>query len=158
MELVLDESLDPRELLERLNAASVDGLRFLRCVPLGERNPKQKAVSFSYDMTIPEDARATVAKRVADFLAADSVEVVKANGKTVDARPATLELRLERDGRLFMTIAAQTGPEAGAREVLDALGLGERIFRSVFPNRCRSTIEDEVIAANPGATPTVKTP
>lgn len=149
MEIILDEALEPEELLARFNSASVDGLHFTRCVPLGEQNPKQKAVSFSYDMTIPAELREFVSERIAAFLAADAVEVVKANGKTVDARPATLDLRLEDDNRLFMTIVAQSGPEAGVREILEFLGLAPQLFRTVFPNRNKSTIEDELNAANP---------
>ena len=151
MEIILDEALAPEELLERFNSASVDGLTFLRCVPLGEQNPKQKAVSFSYDMTIPAELRESVAERIEKFLAADVVEVVKANGKTVDARPVVLDLRLV-DDRLLMTVAAQDGPEAGVREILEPLGLASQLFRTVFPNRNRSTIEDELNAANPSLT------
>ena len=151
MEIILDEALVPEELLERFNSASVDGLSFLRCVPLGDLNPKQKAVSFSYDMTIPAELRESVSERIAEFLAADAVEVVKANGKTVDARPVVLDLRLD-DDRLFMTIAAQSGPEAGVCEILEPLGLAPQLFRTVFPNRNKSTIEDELNAENPSLT------
>ncbi len=143
MELILEEKLSCEELLTRLNSVSVAGLRFFRAVFLEDGRPKQQAYAFSYDMTIPAELRDDVARRVEEFLAADSVEVVKANGKTVDARPVVLELRLE-DATLFMTIAAQSGPEAGVREILEYLNLGSQLFRSIFPNRNKSTIVDEL--------------
>ena len=43
-----------------------------------------------------------------------------------------------------MTIAAQSGPEAGVREILEYLNLGSQLFRSIFPNRNKSTIVDEL--------------
>ena len=94
-------------------------------------------------MTIPSELRDEVARRVEEFLAADSVEVVKANGKAVEARPVVLDLRLD-GSTLFMTIAAQSGPEAGVREILDYLNLGSQLFRTIFPNRNRSIVVDEL--------------
>ncbi len=147
MELILDEDLAPEELLDRLNAASVEGLRFVRAVPLADKAPKQQAYSFSYDMIYPTERRADVAERIAAFLAAESVELVKANGKTVEARQVVDDLRLDGDSVLRMTIASQSGPEAGVREILGYLGLDEFLFRSIFPNRNKSTIEDELFSA-----------
>ena len=43
-----------------------------------------------------------------------------------------------------MTIAAQSGPEAGVREILDYLNLGSQLFRTIFPNRNRSIVVDEL--------------
>ncbi len=143
MELILEEKLSCEELLTRLNSVSVPGLRFTRAVFLEEGGPKQQAFAFCYDMTIPSELRDEVARRVEEFLAADSVEVVKANGKTVEARPVVLDLRLD-GSTLFMTIAAQSGPEAGVREILDYLNLGSQVFRTIFPNRNRSIVVDEL--------------
>ncbi len=145
MEIVLNDELTSEDLLERLNSASVPGLSFTRCVPLDGQTPKQKAVSFSYDVTYPPELNAVVAERIAAFLAAESVEVVKKrNGKKVDARPVVLELRQEGDTSLRMTLATQSGPEAGVREILGILGLESQLFRTVFPSRIKSTIEDEI--------------
>lgn len=144
MELILEDKLSCEELLTRLNSASVVGLRFTRAVSLEEGAPKQQAYAFSYDMTVPVELRDAVARRVEEFLAADSVEVVKSNGKTVEARPVVLDLRLEEDATLLMTIAAQSGPEAGVREILEYLNLGSQLFRTIFPNRNRSIIVDEL--------------
>lgn len=142
MELILEEDMPAEELLTRLNASSVPGLEFLRVVPLDSTTPKQRALSFSYQMQIPDAMRAGLLEKIDAFLRAESVEVVKANGKSIDARPPVLKLELN-GSVLELELAAQTGPEAGVREILVALGLDESLFRTIFPERVKSTIEDE---------------
>ncbi|MBR6387061.1 MAG: TIGR03936 family radical SAM-associated protein [Thermoguttaceae bacterium] len=142
MELILEEDWPSETLLSRLNNASVDGLEFLRAVPLEEGAPKQQALAFSYVMTVPEELAADVREKIAAFLAADSYEVEKSNGKIIDARPPVKALSLE-GSTLRLVLAAQTGPEAGVREILVCLGLADRLFRSIFPNRDRCYIVDE---------------
>ena len=137
-----DDDWPSETLLSRLNNASVDGLEFLRAVPLEEGAPKQQALAFSYVMTVPEELAADVREKIAAFLAADSYEVEKSNGKLIDARPPVKALSLE-GSTLRLVLAAQTGPEAGVREILVCLGLADRLFRSIFPNRDRCYIVDE---------------
>lgn len=142
MELILDEDWAPETLLERLNAASVEGLEFFRAVPLEDKAPKQQAESFSYDMVVPESLRNGLDEKIVDFMNKTSVDVVKSNGKTVDARPPVKDLVLDGES-LRLTLSAQSGPEAGVREILVCLGLDSELFRTIFPNRCKSTIVDE---------------
>ena len=143
MELILEEDLPASELCARLNAASVPGLEFLRTVALVEKSPKQQAVSFSYAMTYPAAERGMIQSRIDEFFASESVEVVKSNGKVVEARPHIQELILDGD-TLRMTIASQDGPEVGVREMIGYLGLESHLFRTIFPTRTRSRIADEV--------------
>jgi radical SAM-linked protein len=140
MELVLDEDWAPETLLERMNAASVPGLEFWQATPLDDKAPKAQAAAFEYEMTVPESKREVASAKIAEFLAATSVEVVKSNGKTVDARPAVLEMTLDGE-TLRMKIAAQDGPEAGVREILSVLELDGELFRSIFPNRIATLVK-----------------
>ncbi|MBP3530808.1 MAG: DUF2344 domain-containing protein [Thermoguttaceae bacterium] len=140
MELVLDEDWAPETLLERMNAASVPGLEFWQATPLDDKAPKAQAAAFEYEMAVPESKREAASAKIAEFLAATSVEVVKSNGKTVDARPAVLEMALD-GGTLRMKIAAQDGPEAGVREILSVLELDGELFRSIFPNRTATLVK-----------------
>jgi len=140
MELVLEEDLAPEALLARLNDSSVEGLEFLRATTLDDKEPKASAEAFSYDMFVPETLRASVREKIAEFFASSSVEVVKTNGKTVDARPCVKEMDLQGES-LRMTLFEQQGPEAGVREILVWLGLGSELFRSVFPNRCKTQLK-----------------
>ncbi len=140
MELVLEEELAPEALLARLNVSSVEGLEFLRAVTLDDKEPKASAEAFSYEMGVPEIHRASVRRKIAQFFASSSVEVVKTNGKTVDARACVKEMDLQ-DECLRMTLYERQGPEAGVREILNWLGLGSELFRSVFPNRCKTWIK-----------------
>lgn len=140
MELVLDEDWAPETLLERMNAASVPGLEFWEATPLDDKAPKAQAAAFEYETAVPESKREATSAKIAEFLTATSVEVVKSNGKTVDARPAVLEMSLD-DGTLRMKIAAQDGPEAGVREILSVLELDGELFRSIFPNRTATLVK-----------------
>ena len=150
MEIVLDEELDGNQLLEKLNATSVDGLEFTAVEILGDTSVKGKAVSFEYEMAVPEQYRPSVREKIDSLLASPSVNAVKPNGKTVDVRPAVLSLALtdsstspenksifsETENALFLlrlTLAVQDGPSAGVREVLGCLGLEKELFRSIFP-------------------------
>lgn len=140
MELVLDEDWAPETLLDRMNAASVPGLEFWQATPLDDKAPKAQAAAFEYETTVPESKREAASAKIAEFLAATSVEVVKSNGKTVDARPAVLEMSLDGE-TLRMKIAAQDGPEAGVREILSVLELDGELFRSIFPNRTATLVK-----------------
>lgn len=140
MELVLDEDWAPETLLERMNAASVPGLEFWQATPLDDKAPKAQAAAFEYEMAVPESKRESASVKIAEFLAATSVEVVKSNGKTVDARPAVREMTLDGE-TLRLTIAAQDGPEAGVREILSVLELDGELFRSIFPNRTATLVK-----------------
>lgn len=142
MELILEEDLPADDLLSRLNAATVDGLDFLKVVPLDEKTPKQQPKAFEYEADVPERLCAALTEKIASFMNEKSVEVVKANGKTIDARPHVLELELT-DSRLRLLLAAQTGPEAGVREIFSCIGLDAELFRTIFPKRTRSYIVDE---------------
>ena len=142
MELILEEELSPDELLARLNSSSVVGLDFLSAIVLDDKTPKQQASSFSYEMRIPEGLVPSVRERIVEFLGRESFEVEQSNGKFVDARAPVLAMTLQGDSLEF-TLAAQSGPEVGAREILTCLGLGAELYRSIFPNRSKSTIRDE---------------
>lgn len=140
MELILEEETSAEDLLARLNAASVPGLTFFSACVLDEKTPKQKARSFAYEMRIPVARVAETRAKVAEFLASETFPVVKSNGKELDARPCVLDLALDGDALRF-TIAAQTGPEVGPRELLACLGLSAELYRTIFPMRVRSTLE-----------------
>ena len=142
MELILEEDWSTTELLERLNAASVDGLAFLRATALDDATPKQQPDAFEYEALLSESCLNELPEKIENFLQASSVLIEKANGKLVDARKPTLELRLD-GATLRLALTAQTGPEAGVREILVALGLESELFRTIFPNRVRCRIVDE---------------
>ena len=147
MELILEEDWTVEELLRRMNDASVDGLTFLRAVALNDGDAKSQASAFAYEATIPESRVARTRERIDAFLASQTFPVQKANGKTVDARAPVLALSLDGD-LLRMTLAAQEGPEAGAREILACLELDGELYRTIFPNRTRTYLQGEALDAS----------
>lgn len=142
MELILEEDWPAETLLRRLNDSSVEGLDFIQAVPLEEKRPKQQPLAFAYEMNVPKDRVDEVREKIAAFLSAETFEVEKTNGKAVDARSPVKELTLD-GASLRLVLTAQSGPEAGVREILVCLGLDGELFRTIFPNRVRSYIVDE---------------
>lgn len=141
MELVLEEDWDPEILRSRLTESTVQGLDFLTVLPLEDKAPKSKASAFQYQATIPADKTSEISEAIANFLSSASVKVLKVNGKEVEARTHVTQLELQGTTLTF-TVAAQEGPEAGAREILSALGLGEELFRTIFPVRTKTYVQD----------------
>jgi len=147
LELELNESappVDPDALLVDLNRSSINGLDFLSARCLGERDKKARLVLSVFEMVVPEELRALTADRIRAFTAKSAVIVEKANRKPVDVRAAVADLQFdEESGRLYAEILAQDGPEAGVRELLVALELGDQYFKTVFPSRVRCRLADE---------------
>jgi len=147
LELEFNESappVDPDALLADLNRSSINGLAFLSARRLGEQEKKAKLVATVFEMIVPEELRTVTASRVRSFSAQTSVIVNKANGKPVDVRQVVIDLRFdEASGHLQVSIATQDGPEAGVREILAALELGDQYFKTVFPNRVHCRLADD---------------
>ncbi len=145
LDLEMLETADPVDtvsLLERLNRSSLAGLVFHRAELLVPGRLKARMRSARYEMIVPEGDRDGLKARIDDLLIGASFIVSKHNGKTVDVRPAVVLLEFdEKTGRLVTEILANkqahNGPEVGIRELLTAIGLEERLFKSVFPVRTR---------------------
>jgi len=147
LELEMNESaetVDPTALLVGLNRCSVNGLDFYSAQLIDERQKKAKLVASTFELTVPKELRNQTQNRVSSFLSAASVTAEKANGKQVDVRTAVCDLRFsEETGLLTVEILTCDGPEAGIREFLQVLGLGEELFKSVFPKRIRCRLADD---------------
>lgn len=139
MEVLLDRPTATGEILSRLNASAPEGLRFTAAEELTERGAKSAATAFRYEIAIPTERAAGLKERVAAILSAETIATVKANGKQVDLRPAIEELSFD-GATLSVRLAVQSGPEAGVRELLVALGLEDALFRSLFPRRVQTIL------------------
>ena len=141
LELDIVGPVDVDALLADLNRHTLEGLTFLSARMLGEGEQKARLASSVFRMTVLQEFRAQVAGRIESFLAETSVIVSKPNGKSVDVRVAVLQLFLDSSsGELTVELQAQTGPEAGIKEVLAALGLEKELFVTLFPQRTCSNI------------------
>ncbi len=150
LDIEMDESapqVDPVALLSTLNRCSLDGLVFREVGMLGPQQPKARLHASRFALRIPEAEAVGLTDRVAAFLAAATVVVLKSNGKPVDVRPAVLALEFEQqagtlEAEILANKQAHAGPEVGIRELIAALGLADRLFRSVFPTRTRSILAE----------------
>lgn len=144
LDLEFDESaapVDPTGLLADLNRCSINGLTFLTARILNEGEKKARLASSVYEAEIPREFSETVVGTLSSFLKQHSVTVEKSNGKPVDVRKAIIAaIFFPETGILTVEIAAQTGPEAGIREVLTVLGLEQEHFKTVFPKRIRCNV------------------
>ena len=142
LELELQASDEPdnvEKILADLNRESLEGLTFLSGRMLQEDEKKASLISATYRMNVPTELREKIAESLASFLTETSHIVGKANGKRVDVREAVLSMTLESSGELTMELQSASGPSAGVKEVLSALGLGNELFVTLFPcrSRCR---------------------
>ena len=139
MEVIFNDELTTDEILEHLNLVSVDGLYFKSAEILSEGGKKSTAESFLYEIPIPSNIDRDWEGRLETLRSAESVEVVKSNGKTVDLRPPLLSLESTPE-KIIFRLASQTGPEAGIKEYLSYLGLDDLLFRTIFPCRKETSL------------------
>lgn len=123
MELELADDSGDAELLDRLSAATVPGLEFLRVEHIPEGVKKAQLRSSSYEMEIPPSRVRQAETQVSELNAAESFPVERPRGgKTVD--PCRCLEHLEIDsGTLRMRLAVLPQGGASPRDVLIALGL-----------------------------------
>ncbi|MDR2116433.1 MAG: TIGR03936 family radical SAM-associated protein [Planctomycetaceae bacterium] len=150
LELEINESaqpVDPTTLLTDLNRCSVKGLDFYSARQLDKQETKAKLASSTFELFVPKELCSQTVNRVSAFLSADSVIAEKSNGKFVNVRTAINELRFSHEtGQMTVEILAQNGsPEAGIRELLQALGLEKELFKSIFPKRIRCRLTEEIL-------------
>ena len=139
MEVLLDAEYSEQEILESLNAVTVEGLRFHSAEILPEGGKKSTAKSFLYQIPIPAQIDRGWESRLETLRQAKTAVVIKQNGKEVDLKPPLLEIGKGRDC-LNLRLAVQSGPEAGIREYLAYLGLDAFLFKSIFPCRKETTL------------------
>ena len=147
LELEMEESAEPVDtaaLLADLNRQSLGGLEFLSARLLAEGEKKASLASSIFQMFVPKELVERIGTRIESFLADTSHIVTKANGKSVDVRAAVLQMTWSETGELNVELQAQPGPEAGIKEVLKALGLDKELFVTLFPQRIRCRLVDEV--------------
>ena len=160
----LDEYLDvglidapgPEELLERLNRAASDGLRFRAVLPLtaSDRVVTTIITAARYAIALPESAldelggRAGLAQRIAEFLEKTELKVrrnIEGVGKWVDVRSFVTSLQLgdermleavERAGLIGRLLALDATISIGPRGSAKVLELVEAFAgRNDFPHR-----------------------
>ena len=122
MELELADEYDDTGLLDRLSAATVPGLEFLRVEHVPQGVKKAQVRSSSYEMKIPSPRIRQAEMQAGQLLASESFPVKRRGGKTVDSRRCLEHLEID-SGTLRMRLAVL--PEGGGspRDVLMALGL-----------------------------------
>lgn len=121
LEIELSEELGSDELLARLTAQAVPGLRFLAVEPMPPATRAGVARFATYEIDVPEERQAALAERVAALLAAESWPMTRPHdGRTVELRAAVSSLALE-GGRLRMRLSVTNVAGVSPRLVLAAL-------------------------------------
>ncbi len=123
MELELNEAPTADELLARLQSQAPPGLRIesLEVLPPGSRTAR--AVSASYQVSIPVPRLPGLEERIQRLLSASTSLIRRPNRSApIDLRASLLALALVV-GTLEMQLKTDPGGSAGPRDVLAALGL-----------------------------------
>ncbi len=131
----LDDRIDSDQMLRRLNANALEGMRFEKTQPLATKRPPQP-LRMNYTLSVPKDRLPAIAERIGQLESSPTWEVtrqVKAkssrqrpSSKTVDIRPLIERLVVTDDG-LEATLAGQDQRWARPGELLGLLGLDETI-------------------------------
>jgi radical SAM-linked protein len=144
MEMRLNQQLECRDVLARLDRVLPPGLRVLRAKQVDEGGPavQTQVVSAHYEVTISQPIDLEVLdQRVRSLLSAETLPRER-NGRHYDLRPLIEELEVSLAGAhaavLHMRLRAQEGATGRPDEVLDALGIdrmGARIERTALQFR-----------------------
>ena len=128
-DLELSEDMEPKELVNRLNAEMAEGFAVLgACCVRGERAAKAMSLVAAADYKVKlaglaDDACKRLQEGIGDFLARETVLVTKEGKKgtrEVDIRPLIYCLRPEEDG-IFMSLASGSRGNCKPETVISAL-------------------------------------
>jgi len=144
MELELAEDHSDTEILERLRAATVPGLGFLRVEHIPQGVKKARLRSNTFEMKLPPERIEQAETQTALLGAAETCPVERLRGgkavKTVD--PCRWLERVEVESgtlRMHLTVPGQGG--ASPRDVLTALGLQDLENEGCYLTRTRVELE-----------------
>jgi len=123
----LEQPLEEKEMLARLQSATPPGLRFLgvRSVEANQPALQEQIVAATYSAHLLEPPPADLEECVTSLLSASSL-VRQRRGKSYDLRPLIGSLQVIGHEALLMQLSAREGATGRPEEVLDALGLHAR--------------------------------
>ena len=115
------------DMVQRLNAASVEGIEILsiRQLPENCANAMASVAAAAYTVRFREgrEPKADYRKGLPLFLESEQIPYEKATKKgsvTLDLKPAIYELRVEEDGSIYMLVNASSSGNIKPSMVLDA--------------------------------------
>lgn len=141
MELELAEPVSADELLERLSAHAIPGLKFYRVEILAPGAKKARVRTAAYEATIPAERRADLNDQIRRVWGSVSCPVHRGEGDSaVDVRQFLEQLTLE-EGVLRMRLRVTPQRSAGPRDVLAALALDDLEQQGWFLTRSEVELE-----------------
>jgi radical SAM-linked protein len=153
LELDLEESLEPGEVLERLGAVLPEGFDLLEAeaVPVGRA---ARPVSARYELEVPPEERSRAGAALAMFLGSESVPYTRRRGEKVteyDLRALVRDAGLDESGRLTFVLAINPSGSARPEEYLESLGLRDLLERGATLIRADLELACETGAPDVGA-------
>ena len=125
VELELAEPLGPDELVRRLNACTIAGLRFQSAEILPAGAAKAQLRTATYEVLVPQKRREAAVEAIRRLMAQPSCLVQRPDGRpAVDVRASLEALELAGETLRFRLLV-KPQRSAGPRDVLAALGLGD---------------------------------
>jgi radical SAM-linked protein len=131
LDMKLEQTVSPDEVLQRMEANLPTGIQILKVETIDEGAPalQTQVTSAEYEVALlePPDQN-SLQCRVAEILAAESLPRER-RGKPYDLRPLLLSLVYDGQSSLRMELAAREGGTGRPEEVLVELGIAPEITR-----------------------------
>ena len=125
LDMRLEHEIPLDGLREKLQQTLPTGIQVASIERVDEKLPALQTLvaSAEYLVTLTEGICIDELKRRIDALMETESMIRERRGKTYDLRPLVEMLRLEKDGSIFMRLAAREGATGRPEEVLDVLGI-----------------------------------
>ncbi len=173
LEIDVREPMDPGELRDRMNRFLPSGIEIRSAREIPTRNSAQVRRAFfrlealkefdsravSSHETVDSSAGGDLESRVAAFLAAPSCVIVRErpNRRRFDLRPYVQDLRVVED-RLEMALWVTPHGSARPDEIVNVLGISDRLDAGAVLVRTDLELYDEAVDATPPSIPTMLHP
>lgn len=147
MDIELNSATSSKDMLKRLNDASVDGIEIIgiKELPEGAGNAMASVAAASYTVRFREgkEPKTHIANKIVDFMSQSNILITKETKKNtleVDLKPGIYEFKANEDGSLYLFVDASSGGNIKPIAVIEALL--NQYGESLQENACFITREE----------------
>lgn len=157
MDIELNSATTSKDMLKRLNDASVDGIEIISIkeLPEGAGNAMASVAAASYTVRFREgkEPKTNIAEKIVDFMSQSQILITKETKKNtleVDLKPGIYEFRSNEDGSLYLFVDASSGGNIKPIAVIEALL--NKYGENLQENACLITREETYLNLSKDAT------
>lgn len=157
MDIELNSATTSKDMLKRLNDASVDGIEIISIkeLPEGAGNAMASVAAASYTVRFREgkEPKTNIAEKIVDFMSQSQILITKETKKNtleVDLKPGIYEFKANEDGSLYLFVDASSGGNIKPIAVIGALL--NKYGENMQENACLITREETYLNLSKDAT------